>query len=243
MNITKKIIVSDYDRTFYINDKDIEKNKIAVAEFEKKGNMFIIATGRSYFDFKNKTNTYNINYNYVILNHGATIINGNDEVIYNFPINNDIIPKIKNELNLEKTIEHFCCSKLESRVDFNHPNLTKIRVKYNDKEKTMRINKILNEKFSEYINSYYVSNNAIEIISNKTNKSNAIKSLIQKLNINERDVYTIGDGFTDIKMVKDFNGYCMVESIEELKKIAIKQYNSVSELIKDVMSKITIEKL
>ena len=237
MNINKKIIVSDYDHTFYINDEDIEKNKIAVAEFEKKGNIFTIATGRSYFDFKNKANIYKINYNYVILNHGATIINGNDEVIYNFSIDNNIISKIKDEINLENSIEHFCCSELESRVDFKHSNLTKIRVKYNTREEAMKINNILNKKFSEYINSYYVSNNAVEIISNKTNKSSAIKLLIQKFNIDKKEVYTIGDGFSDINMVQDFNGYCMAESVEELKKIAIGQYNSVSELIKEVMIK------
>ena len=39
----KKLLVSDYDQTFYINDEDIEKNKIAVNEFRKKGNIFVIA--------------------------------------------------------------------------------------------------------------------------------------------------------------------------------------------------------
>lgn len=93
MNEDKKIIVSDYDETFYINDEDIEKNKIAVREFEQKGNLFIIATGRSYLDFKNKVKDYHINYNYVILNHGATIIDRNDNIIYNFPIDNEVIKK------------------------------------------------------------------------------------------------------------------------------------------------------
>ena len=39
MIINKKILVSDYDRTFYVNDEDIEKNKIAVNKFRKKGNV------------------------------------------------------------------------------------------------------------------------------------------------------------------------------------------------------------
>ena len=237
MNTDKKIIISDYDQTFYINDEDIEKNKIAVAKFEKQGNIFTIATGRSYFDFKNKVNAYNINYNYVILNHGATIIDGKDNVIYNFTIDDNIIPKIKNELHIEKVIKYFCCSELESRVDFEHKNLTKIHVKYNTKEEAIEINKILNNKFSEYINSYYISDSIVEIITSKTNKSNAIKLILKIFNIDEKNVYTIGDGFSDIKMIQDFNGYCMVESVEELKNIAIKQYNSVSELIKEVMRK------
>lgn len=60
----------------------------------------MIATGRSYLDFKNRAETYNINYSYVILNHGATIIDSNDNIIYNFPINN----KIEDEINIEKSI-------------------------------------------------------------------------------------------------------------------------------------------
>ncbi len=241
MDIDKKIIVSDYDKTFYISDEDIEKNKIAVADFESLGNMFIIATGRSFFDFKNKANTYKIQYNYVILNHGATIIDKNDNVLYNFPIENKIIPKIKNELHIENTIEHFCCSKLESRVNFEHTDLTKIRVKYNTKEEAMNVNEVLNNKFSDYINSYIITNSAVEIICNKANKSNAIRLLTAMFNIDNKNVYTIGDGYSDIAMIKDFNGYCMANSVEELKQIAIKEYNSVSELIRDVIGKESVK--
>ena len=235
MSTNKKIIVSDYDQTFYINDEDIEKNKVAVSKFEEKGNIFIIATGRSFLDFKKKVDTYNINYNYTILNHGATIIDNKDNIIYNCSIDNSVISKIKNEIHLDKAIRYFCCSALESRVDFEHTDLTKIHIKYNTKEKAMKMNEILNEKYSQYINSYYVTGDSLEIISNKTNKSNAISLLIQRLNVDNKNVYTVGDGFSDIAMIKDFNGYCMVESVEELKKVAIKQFESVSELINEVM--------
>ena len=61
----KKILVSDYDQTFYIGDEDIEKNKIAVNRFRNKGNIFIIATGRSYEDFMGKKKQYNIRVSFV----------------------------------------------------------------------------------------------------------------------------------------------------------------------------------
>ena len=77
----KKLLVSDYDQTFYINDEDIEKNKIAVNEFRKKGNIFVIATGRSYADFMKKKNQYNIEYDYLIINHGATILDKKENII------------------------------------------------------------------------------------------------------------------------------------------------------------------
>ncbi len=235
MNIDKKILVSDYDKTFYLNDEDIEKNKIAINEFRKRGNIFIIATGRSHFDFHNKLDLYKFDYDYVIINHGATILDKNDNILANFPIKNEIIPEIKKDLKLEKSIKGFCCSELESRVDFNHKDLTKINVGYNSKDEAISINGKINNKYSQFINSYSIAETSLEIISNETNKSKAIDLLLNRLNIKRQNVYTIGDGYSDIEMVKNFNGYAMQESVDELKKVAKKEYSSVSELINEII--------
>ena len=39
MCVNKKILISDYDQTFYLNDNDIEKNKIAIKKFREQGNL------------------------------------------------------------------------------------------------------------------------------------------------------------------------------------------------------------
>lgn len=233
----KKILVSDYDRTFYLNDEDIEKNKIAINTFEEKGNIFVIATGRSFFDFKKKVDLYNIVYDYVIINHGATILDKFDNIIYNFSINNEIINELKQDLEIEKTLKTFCCSELESRVDFNHINLTKIYIKYDNIENAMRIKDKLNKKYAKYINAYLINEKEkeVEIISKETDKSFAIGLLIKELNIDKESVYTIGDGYSDVKMVRDFNGYCMKDSVEDLKAVAIKEYESVSQLVDELI--------
>lgn len=235
MNQNKKILVSDYDQTFYLNDEDIEKNKIAVNDFRKKGNIFIIATGRSYFDFYNKVNLYNFDYDYVIINHGATILDKNDNMFCNFSIKNEIIKSIKNDLHLENSVDGFCCSRLESRVNFDHKDLTKINVKYNSPEDAKNINKMINDKYSNFVNSYYIAGSSLEIISNEINKSKAIQILIDKLNLDKQNVYTVGDGYSDIQMIKDFNGYCMENSVKELLEYCRnKKIKSVSELLRKI---------
>ena len=50
----KKVLVSDYDQTFYVNDEDIELNKQSVQQFRDNGNIFVIATGRSFMDLQKK---------------------------------------------------------------------------------------------------------------------------------------------------------------------------------------------
>ena len=102
----KKIIVSDYDNTFYQNDDDIEKNKLKVKEFMELSNIFIIATGRSYLDFMKKEYLYKIKYNYLILDHGATILK-DDEIIFTETINNSIKKDLLYDLKLEETTTNF----------------------------------------------------------------------------------------------------------------------------------------
>mgnify|MGYP000106677507 CR=1 FL=1 len=230
----KKLLVSDYDQTFYLNDEDIEKNKIAVKEFRNKGNIFVIATGRSYGDFMKKKEQYNIEYDYVIINHGATILDKEDNIIFETIMPNEILDSLKSDLHIENTERHFCCSLLESRVEFEHKNLTKVHVKYNDLEYSNEIQKNLEEKYGDVLNIYYVSGNSIEIISKNTNKSKSIKLLSEKIEIKQEDIYTIGDGYSDIEMIKDYNGYAMNESVQELKNVAIEEINNVSELIEKI---------
>ena len=246
----KKILISDYDQTFYLNDDDIEKNKIAVKEFRKKENIFVIATGRSYDDFLRKAKEYNIKYDYLIINHGASILNEKDEIIYNFPIKNETIKDINKDLimNIPDIIFHannnayrdinnkyFCCKEKLSRLDFNNSDLTKINIKLNSSEMTDKINKLINDKYDSSVNCYKVSKDMIEIISKEINKSKAIKLLADYYNLDKKEIYTIGDGYSDIQMVKDYNGFAMKDSVKELKIVAKKEYKSVSELINELI--------
>lgn len=229
----KKVLISDYDQTFYVNDEDIEVNKKMVQEFRNDGNLFVIATGRSFMDLQKKIKQYNLMYDYTILDHGAIILDEKNNVIFNAYIEPKVIKDIKEDICLEKSISYFCCSLFESRVEFEHENLTKIDVKYSNKEDAWNINEYINKKYGEFVNSYFLSSNAIEIISNKTNKSYAIKYLLEFLGIEDKsNVYTIGDGYSDIDMVKDFDGFRMEDSVPELKECTTKSVKSVSELIK-----------
>ena len=59
--------------------------------------------------------------------------------------------------------------------------------------------------------------------------------LINRLNILKENVSTIGDSYSDIEMIKDFNGYAMINAVDELKEISINEYESVSNLIDEII--------
>ena len=79
-------------------------------------------------------------------------------------------------------------------------------------------------------------NTSIEIISNRTDKSRAIEKIIDKLGIDKANVYSIGDGYSDIEMVQNYNGFCMKGSVKELRKVARKEYASVSDLVVEIIN-------
>lgn len=230
----KYVLVSDYDNTFYLNDLDIKKNIELVKRFREKGNIFIFATGRSYFDFMKKKDRYNLEYDYVILDHGATIINDNDEVLYSCYIDEDY-NKLKEALELNKSYKWFCCSQLLGRVNFDCKKISKMAVYYlpfvNVKEKKQE----LDFNFKN-IKTFLASRNMIEVVSKDADKSNGINLLIKKLNIDKKYVYTVGDYYTDIEMVEKFNGYCMKNSVKELKVVASNEIESVSVLINELIN-------
>ena len=173
-----KVLVSDYDKTFYLNDEDIEKNKRSVKKFREAGNIFVIATGRSYLDLKSQIDKYNLEYDFIIINHGSTIIGKNSGILYNFTINNDIIPELKSDLKIEEyNMEYlncrpekprdnvyFCCNGFEGRLDFDVENLTKIAVVYKGDVDVNPINENINRKYKD-INCYHVSKKSLELIS------------------------------------------------------------------------------
>lgn len=234
-DVMKKILVSDYDDTLYINSEGIKKNLIAIEALRKKGNLFVIATGRSYDDFKVKKDKYGIQYDYLILNHGATILK-DDKIIFNQIIENEVVGKIKHDLKLVDNDNLFCCSAKESRVSINHKDITKIHIAFNDKNLAQKYKKLLDENYRTQINTYYISANmAIEIISKKTNKAIAIEKIRNQEKIEKNNIYVIGNGSSDVEMIRTFNGCAVTSAIPEVLEISNKRYQSVEQLVKEML--------
>lgn len=221
------LLASDFDRTFYINNYDFKCNLKLLPEF-MKSNVFAIVTGRSYDDYMNVTKNC-IPVNYLIINHGATILK-DDIVINSTPISNKTVTQLKKIFNFDD-LEYFACKDKFSRVDIDTKDLSKINI-------TMQDN-LVAKKAVDYINQYFddikayilFHKNQLEIVSARANKRNAVKYIANLENINRYNIYTVGDGYTDFEMIKDYNGYCMSDCISELKNVAIKSVDSVGDII------------
>ncbi len=232
----KKLLVSDYDNTFYLNELDIKNNIKNVNIFRKNGNLFAIATGRSFLDIMNDITKFNIKFDYLIINHGNTILNNKKEVIFSSSIDKDIQRILIEKLDLKNDNTSFCCSVLDSRVSALSSNLTKIHKKFNTLQQAITINNKINNIYNLKVTSYLIKNyNAVEIIPSNIDKSKAICKIAKIENISKNNIFTIGDSYNDIEMIKEFNGACIKDSEKEIQEVANYKYNSVSELLSAIM--------
>ncbi len=235
MSKTAKMLVSDYDQTFYLNDADMAKNAEAIHEFREAGNIFVIATGRSMPDFKRKLAQFPFEYDYIILNHGATVVDRNDNILHNVTITDGVASEIQKILRLEKAERTFCCTDRRNDVTFTDKSLTKLYVKYESKETVWQVLERVRGEFSEFMNAYPVSERLLEIVPNTAGKAAAVDILSKKLQIDNKNIYTIGDGYTDIEMIRLYNGSCMKNSVGAIKQLGVEAYESVSLLISQLI--------
>ena len=236
--MNKKVLVVDYDRTLFINNSDMLNNINSINKFRENGNIFIIATGRTYNSLKKEIDKYNIEYDYLILNHGSLVIKKDRSTLFHYKIDKNILFNITNYLSKYKPKSVRYSYYTEDTNDINNPNISKITIVFQkDIETFKKVMMDIVKKYNNKLNIYLTQNYEIEIISKQTNKSRAIDLLMKKANFKKENIYTIGDSYTDIDMINDYNGSCMEKSIDILKNNKnIKKYSSVSVLIKDILN-------
>ena len=232
----KRLLVSDYDGTFYINDLDIKRNIDKVNEFRKLNNLFVIATGRSYVDLKEKIDKYNITYDYLILNHGALLLSKELTVIKSFSLDEVQVKDILNYANKKDVSDIILIDNFRKNVS-NTLGIVKIMLKLYNFDEAREIKSYIDSNYSS-IKSYLVCEDKdylVEVISIKASKSTMIKEIIKIEDIKTTNTYTIGDGVNDIDMIKKYNGYRVKNSCEELVSVTNKCVDNINELLEEII--------
>ena len=231
----RKIIISDYDGTFFKSKDGIKANVKKVDEFRKKDNLFIIATGNNYVDFQKVISEYSIKYDYLILDQGACIFDNKNNLLKVCFLEHIICKNIISEiLKIQKEYKKYTPYGKTSGEE----NITKISVNFTDLQEAIDFTEKINTKFKNNVNAYtmiFKEINIVEIVSSTSNKNEAIKYIVRKEKAKQENIYTVGDGYNDIIMIQNFNGYCMTNSVDKLLKECPKHIETVADLIDKVM--------
>lgn len=232
----KKIIISDFDDTIYIHGKINPEIVSLVHQFREDGNLFIIASGSSYPSLIDKISGSNLEYDYLICDHGCNIVKDNN-LIFSEVIDQDIVEELITYYKLKNNNKAYAISKDIGVVSLEHPDISKINIPFNQKGDDFKAKEYLTKKYTDRINCYCIMhNNTIEIISGRASKLKAIDKILEIENINSDMIYTIGDGYSDIEMVTKYRGYCVENAVTDLKKVSQKVYSDFSSFISDIIS-------
>lgn len=225
-----KMIVSDFDKTFF--DDNFDENIKLINNYVNHDNIFIFATGRNINNLKKEFNN-EIKCNYFICNDGSTIYDYDYNLIKATYLNKDTAKKIfETLLNQHQTLSKVRLDIGGSFTDDLNSDAVSIIARYDD---ASQANIILEDLLINHFDIYgYLSEQHLNINSNKTSKGEAIKYLAEKLNIEHNNIYTIGDHVNDISMNKMFNGYAIKNGTNELIEVSIDVVSSFKEFMEKI---------
>lgn len=231
--IMKKILISDYDGTFYQNDIDIKENIDKVTEFRTLDNLFVLATGRSYVDLKIEIDKYKIPYDYLILNQGALLLFKESNVISSFNLDKDQVDSILDYVDNNKDIyDIVLIDNFKKRVT-DTSSIVKIMLKLYSSDNAREVKSFIDKNYTN-IKSYLVRDGdhyLVEIVSVNASKSLMIEKILVREKIEKNNVFTIGDGINDIDMIRKYNGYRVKNACEKLNSVTNRVIDNVSDLI------------
>ena len=224
-----KIIVSDFDNTFYT--AEYEKNIQLIKSFIEKGNKFIIATGRPIYLLKPDIEDYNLDCSYIVCNDGGVIFDSEGKKIFEENIDKEVAKEVYELLSKDDNFEEvFIDTALNFSKDIND-TFNAILALPKDK-------KIAQKQIDELMEKYpsiqgYISHRWLNILNRNSSKGNAIKMLMNMNNWSYDDVITIGDNYNDVSMLENFNSFIIKgdKNIEDKAKYVVNNFKEMLEII------------
>lgn len=229
-----KILVADYDNTFYTDENQLNKNIESIKKFQKNGNLFVISTSRSWKSMKKEIDTYKIPFDYLCCNTGGSIFDHDGDLLYMGNVDDDILNKTENILSkyndedysvtrygIYKEYDEKIDKLLGYKIKGNKTKLEKLKdVLEDDLNKDFQV-VLKNEKdYSKLFLNYKLNT-----------KENGIERLVGFLPENDYKIITVGDDDVDFNMIKKYDGYRMENSSELLNENIDKKVGSIAELL------------
>ncbi len=224
------LLVSDYDQTLSMDEITFRINLLKLEKFRKRGNIFMLSTGREYSSIKSEIRKWNIPCDYISCGDGVALYDCDGKPLIHYHLN-------KNDLVYSNYLKTKYNSKIEiidinSEID-SFPDHRIIEIKdINYKSIILEIE----EYFKQYLqySDYIIKYNLICLIPKGINKSTSIKFLEDKLKLPKSSIFTIGDHDNDYEMIRDYNGFTMLWGTKKAKEYALKKYLILSQLMSDI---------
>ncbi len=198
-----KILVSDFDNTFFTNR--IDNNVDLVNKFRDEGNLFIIATGRPIYLIKPEIEKHNIKYDYLICNDGAVIFDQGDNIVDKTNIDYQSAIQIYNMIIRSNNVEHVYIDAITDFGDLDASDYNGVLALPYDRDEALKLTEYINKKYPSV--QAYMSHRWINVLSVEASKGIAIKFLENANSWDASNIYVVGDNNNDASMLVYNNSF------------------------------------
>ena len=256
----KKLMVADYDGTFYRhNDKEIQRNIETVKKWREAGNIFAFATGRDVINIKYEYDRFGVEYDYLVGVNGAFVADNENNILLKKTIDKkvarDIVEMLREDSKGQLLVQNGIagCYRVnyiegDERIEFLYKK-TKALYKHTPEEAleedvvsvgcmaddfgvAKKLNDEVIKKYGDVVESF---NNLtyVNVVPKNTSKATGIQIVADKYNISKENIFVIGDNLNDLEMITVYNGVTLDNGREEVKAVASKVVSSVADFIEE----------
>ncbi len=243
----KHIFASDYDGTLFKDFKIREEDIKAIETFRSMGNKFGVVTGRSINSILDEVKSNNIPFDFLIGVNGGVVLNHKLEEVK--------VHKIKDEaiMGLLKTIDDFGVRTYGVNDGYNHTTviyeelisggdreefdrivangISGMYIGTHSSEDSLELAQKINVDFEHLDVKCFANESYVDIGTVHNSKSTGIAHIVNHYDY-LGDVFSVGDSYNDVPMLKDYHGYLMDNGVADLLKFANGGFvNTVGEAI------------
>ena len=252
-----KVLASDYDGTLRTEETVDKKDIAAIHAFRMAGNLFGIVSGRSIESMKREILRNGFEYDFIVTNNGGVVydrdFNRLQCIYMNFDKALDIISYIKTldcvSFVINDGYHRYKVKVDENQIDHKYGDMKEVTneeevldkgkiaqlvVSVNDQMLAHEITDVINAEFKGYAIAY-TNVNCVDIVPEGVSKAEGLYVIENYLNLNHDTIYTIGDSFNDIPMLKEFHGLSVSHALDEIKQEAIASYDTIALAIDALM--------
>lgn len=243
-----KIIASDYDGTLRRGNEIDMKDRAAIKKWREAGNLFGVVTGRG-ADFLLTASHDELEYDYLIVYNGAEIYNKDNKLLKRFLGITEELFEISSvimhgeggwaDIIVTGTRFHFTYGDIPDNKNGDWYKAEKLKeIKeflqiyslFGDDRTAHMVADELNKRYGGSV-SALVNGSWLNVAPPGVTKSTGISAYSEYMGVDRCDIYTIGDSYNDLDMIKNFNGYSVENGVNDVKYAAKGVVGGIWELV------------
>jgi HAD superfamily hydrolase (TIGR01484 family) len=247
-----KLFASDYDGTLHLNGEVSQDTLNMIHTFRSQGNLFGIATGRSIGSIVSEIEKYGVPVDFLVGNNGSIVMNQHREELFYQLMDFEICMEIVNSIPQDKVAfygisdgykfglhdatytQDFVDQLIDIKDIIKEKTAVGIFVKFNQEGLSHYYADLWNQKYHGIIKAYPFYD-GIDVVSYGITKKSGLFHINDYYEF-DGPIYTIGDSFNDIPMIKGFNGFAMCSGEDAVKEVASQCFETVADALRFVMN-------